>query len=125
MRGHFDLLPSIQWVGGSLPWELTSSMIWQDDEAGTIIVPVGFRTDLASVPRLPYVFALTGNRASMPAVLHDFLYHNDLVTREVADRIFYDAMTALNDPKSKLLRVLMYNGVRFFGGRHWRNGSKR
>lgn len=119
MRGHFELLPSLVWVGGKLPWELASTMIYVDDVIGEIIVPVGFRTDLASVPRLPYVYALTGARAHMPAVLHDFLYRHDVCPRKEADRIFYDAMTALGDPRSRFLRRIMYYGVRLFGERHW------
>ena len=35
----------------------------------TITIPAGFKTDLASVPRLPFAYWLTGGTANRPAVL--------------------------------------------------------
>jgi hypothetical protein len=40
------------------------------------VVPAGFKSNLASVPRLPVVFWLVGRRGDAAAVLHDWLYEN-------------------------------------------------
>jgi hypothetical protein len=61
----------------------------------TIRVPEGFYTDLASVPRVPVIYTLWGNRAHHEAVLHDYLYRIDAepaATYEQANRVFLEAM---------------------------------
>lgn len=82
-----------------------------------IYVPAGFATDLASVPRLPLVYLLTGDSASEAAVIHDFLYFTHSVPRILADAIFREASAASRVPWWK--RNLMWAGVRVFGGSHW------
>ena len=66
------------------------SVIYQ----GTITVPAGFYTDFASVPRLPLVYSLFGDMGHMGAVVHDYLYYTAMVARNIADRIFFEAMRA-------------------------------
>lgn len=80
-------------------------------------VPVGFVTDLASVPRLPIVYWLCGGRANKPAVLHDFLYSTGLVPRAHADAIFREAMAVVG--VSRIIRNLMWLGVRLGGASHY------
>ena len=60
------------------------------------VVPVGFQTDLASVPRVPFVYESWGNRAHREAVLHDYLYRiGDMaVSFSDANRVFLEAMTS-------------------------------
>jgi hypothetical protein len=65
------------------------------DDILPIRVPIGFQTDLASVPRVPLVFLWWGDRAHRPAVLHDYLYRTDSnpsVDRATADRTFRQAI---------------------------------
>jgi hypothetical protein len=81
------------------------------------LVPVGFRTNLASVPRLPVVYWLCGGRANKPAVLHDYLYSTGQVPREVADAVFREAMEVVGVPKA--YRWLMWAGVRLGGSSHY------
>ncbi len=58
---------------------------------GDWIVPAGFDTDLASIPRIfqPFISKLEGVEA---AVLHDWFYRFKVVPRAQADRIFLEAM---------------------------------
>jgi len=82
----------------------------------TVIVPDGFETDLASVPRIPLVFWFWGGRSHREGVLHDYLYRKDsipVVARDVADRIFYEAMACRG--KSWNVRWFMFLGVRVGG----------
>lgn len=97
-------------------WTLSSALIYKSDIVGLIVVPVGFETDFASVPRLPLFFALWGDRAHSEAVLHDFLYRIDCLppaTRLEADHVFLEAMKVRLKPHH--IRWPMFLGVRFFG----------
>ena len=48
--------------------------VYCSDKIGVIVVPAGFITDFASVPRLPFVYMFFGGVGDEAAVLHDWLY---------------------------------------------------
>lgn len=99
-------------------WLVAAPFLYQSDVAGqTFTVPVGFQTDLASVPRLPIVFLLTGDTSREAAVVHDYLYSTHLVPRNVADAVLREASAVTQVPSWR--RWLMWAGVRVFGGSHW------
>ncbi|MGB5217383.1 MAG: DUF1353 domain-containing protein [Smithella sp.] len=88
-----------------------------------VIVPEGFITDLASVPRLPIVYDMWGDRAHREAVIHDFLYCcdcNPVVTRGQADQVFLEAMKVRK--VFVHIRYPMFWAVRSAG---WCNWHKR
>lgn len=84
------------------------------------IVPAGFVSDLASVPRLPLAFWIFGDTAHQSAVLHDYLYEfgataaRPPIDRELLDRVFLAAMEA--EGLSWWRRRLMFAAVRLAGG---------
>lgn len=86
-----------------------------------IVVPAGFKTDFASVPRIFWpIFPPDGPHAKA-AVVHDMLYqtrglHGEY-TREECDEIFADAMTLLGVQSWRAW--VMYRAVRRFGGLHF------
>lgn len=80
----------------------------------TYVIPAGFNTDFASVPRLPVAFLLTGGTADRPAIVHDFLYRTGAEDRKTCDAIFAEAMKATGVASWR--RSLMWAGVRI-GGR--------
>jgi len=90
-----------------------------------IVVPKGFISDCASIPRLlwPIIGQPFDWRWRKESVLHDFLYRTNgqIVTRKVADQIFYDALRegGLRYTKAKA----MYLGVRLFGWLPWGNNQ--
>lgn len=99
-------------------WILTKPFVYRSLVAGTtFIVPEGFITDLASVPRLPVVYWLTGATCDEAAVVHDFLYTTQVVTREMADAVLSEASAVMGVPTWR--RGLMWAGVRVGGGSHW------
>ena len=57
-------------------WKLLEPLVYESDLLGCrITVPVGFITDMESVPRwLPIVYALLYGEAHAAGVLHDYLY---------------------------------------------------
>jgi hypothetical protein len=83
-----------------------------------IIVPAGFVTDFASVPRIPIAYELCGAKANEASVVHDYLYSNGkLCTRAQADAVFKEAMLLSGVPKWRA--NIMWAGVRLFGGSHF------
>lgn len=81
-----------------------------------VTVPTGFETDLASVPRLPFIFTLWGGRAHREGVLHDYLYRIDAkpeTARGTADSVFKEAMSLRGKPW--YVRYPMFVGVRVGG----------
>jgi len=99
-------------------WQLTAPLLYQSDLLGrTITVPAGFKTDLASVPRLPVVYLLTGNTSVEAAVVHDFLYTFPTTTRKTADAVLQEASAVTGVPLWR--RKLMWAGVRIGGDSHW------
>jgi len=81
--------------GGAGEWCLMAPLIYEANDGTIYTVPTGFSCDFASVPRIPVIYALYGNRAHRPAVLHDYLLYSKEVTRRVADDLFYEAMLSI------------------------------
>ena len=88
-----------------------------------IIVPEGFRTDLASIPPAVTPILPVNDTHMKAAVLHDFMYRDQMVTRSLADRIFLAAMRELKIPGWKAWA--MYAAVRLFGGRAWEKNAAK
>lgn len=76
-----------------------------------IVVPVGFKTDGASVPRLPLAFMLTGATAMKAAVVHDWLLVRQ-ISKDTAAKVFLEAMVA--EGVTKWRRTVMYWAVKLW-----------
>ena len=99
-------------------WVLLVPLVYRSDIPGVGVdgvlrVPTGFDTDFASVPRLPFMFWLLGDRGHAAAVVHDYLYRTAIVTRATADRVFHEALRA--DGEDAVSSWLMWTGVRVGG----------
>jgi hypothetical protein len=94
-------------------WEIDEPLVYKSDYLSVnIIVPSGFQTDFASVPRLPIIYFLYGDRAHRESVIHDYLYRTDsvpTVSKSLADNIFFEAMKARD--KAWFVRYPMKWGV--------------
>ena len=98
-------------------WFETHTETEKEDE------PLWFETDFASVPRVPIVYDIWGNRAHREAVLHDYLYRIDsipVVSYSQANNIFKEAMISTGKPWR--IYFFMWLGV-VFGG--WTSYHKR
>lgn len=104
-------------------WRLLEQFIYDSDVAGQrIIVPAGYVTDFASVPRIPIAYLLFGGRANAAATIHDWLYTVGTLPKRVCDAVFYEAMRA---SKMRWWRAWwMWLGVALGGGRAWRECRK-
>lgn len=77
------------------------------------IVPTGFITDFATVPKcLQWLYKPNG-KYTRSAVLHDYLYITPM-NRKEADKIFHKAM--ITDGVSEFTADIFYRAVRWFGG---------
>jgi len=100
--------------------------LWYITKVGVrIIVPKGFLTDGASIPRLawriigsPFTGKYTGG-----SLVHDWLYHTQTCTRSYADSIFKEAMEVSG--VSWLKRNSMWLAVRTFGFIPWNYHKRR
>ncbi len=96
-------------------WVLLVPLVYKSDVPGVgyVSVPGGFDTDFASVPRLPFMYWLLGDRANHAAVIHDYLYRTALVPRATADQVFREA--AAVEGVNVVARWAMWGGIRIGG----------
>lgn len=111
-------------------WWVVDSEYHLHSAEGHLVIPTGFLTDGASVPRAFWGLLQPMSEYTAIAVIHDFFYrHKGVVkwqshtlggttievTRRRADVIFRDGMIFLNVAKWKV--PVMYQAVRKFGPR--------
>ena len=85
-------------------WVLHSPLTYVVGTSGdSMVIPAGFVTDFASIPkRAQGVFSPTGPY-SAPAVLHDWLYWTRKCSREEADGLFARAMQETETPNETIV----------------------
>ena len=89
-----------------------------------IVVPSGFVTDFASIPRIFWSVLSPTDQYGKAALLHDYCYVTHYKKdRDYCDKIFKEAMLVLKVPPWKL--YTMYWGVRIFGEQAWNNAKMR
>lgn len=96
-------------------WLLTEDLSYElPDGQGAVVVPAGFLTDFASIPRpLWSLVGGPGGPWAPASVVHDYLYRTGLVPRAEADAIFYRVMTEAGIRTTKAW--LMWLAVRVAG----------
>lgn len=97
------------------PLKYYSSVHWRGRHIGLIVVPRGFETDLASVPRLPVAWMLAGGIANRPSVIHDWLCDSRRFTSRIAAAVFAEACAAEGIVFWR--RAIMWAAVRCCGPR--------
>lgn len=122
----------VQAVIDSDEWILLEPFKWHVGEYNSeeiIIVPQGFRTDFASIPKLIRAFINPVGKIKPAALVHDYLYNLRGVyadpangnirkySRKESDGIFLQIMKAVNMPW--LERHSAYRGVRLGGWAFW------
>ena len=87
-----------------------------------IIVPLDFKTDLASIPRTFWsIYSPAKTEYILPAIVHDYLYTcEQTYSREQADNIFYNLLVKNNVPYFRA--YLFYCGTRLFGEKYYHVG---
>ena len=88
-----------------------------------LLIPQGFETDFASVPRFFWRVLPPWDKHLRAALLHDFLYQDGRFSQAVCDEYFNDAMVSLGIAPWK--RWLLYRAVKYFGGIAYRKHRAR
>lgn len=101
--------------------EVISPLEYTTGDGTKYTVPVGFKTNFASIPRIFWgIIAPTGKHTNA-SILHDYLYENGYklgVSRKRADKIFYDAM--IDSSVANLTANIMWFCVRAFAYFHYK-----
>jgi hypothetical protein len=101
---------------------LLQDFVFISPTKGKVVVKEGFDTDYASIPRIFWSIYSPDGSYTKAAVVHDFLYWDQSVTREEADQVFLEGMEELGVPWPR--RQLLYRSVRAFGWLAW-NKNRR
>jgi len=133
---------------GRKQWKLTDWFIYESSTVGLILVPPGYVTDFASVPRLPIIYLFFGGQSDEEGTLHDFLYSvphstgtGQVVDRALADKVLrgaryscirvdlsdYEKVSALslaNNVWAYCSAWCFWAGVRLVGWRYWQKELK-
>jgi hypothetical protein len=98
------------------PFAYVTSWRWQ------FTVPTGFKTDLASIPRIFWNILPPFGKYTEAAVLHDWLYRTHLVPRPDADEVLLEAMELGHT--GRVTRWVIYIAVRLFGWPAWHDEKR-
>lgn len=84
-----------------------------------LIIPIGYKTDFASVPRTLWGIIQTSGRHNLATVIHDWLYDNRLYNRKFADKemLYWLLISGC----SKVKAYTMYYACRIGGKKWWVN----
>lgn len=107
---------------------LTSVIGWdpepkQANAYQSVRVPIGFVTDFASIPRIFWSLLPPDGLYSYAAVIHDFLYWEQYLTRETSDAIFKMCMEDFKI--NAALVAAIHAAVRIGGGFAWEENARR
>jgi hypothetical protein len=109
-------------VRGTRTWVVLQELAYQTHAYDKIRVPIGFTTDLASVPQLFQNLFPKDGKYKDAAVVHDYLYSTQGLygkfTRKQSDKIFSQAMKDLG--VSWWRRSMIYRAVRIGGAGSWK-----
>jgi len=100
-------------------WKTQSELVYFvgcEDSDWKIVVPIGFVTDLASIPWPISSLLPKSGRYNSASVLHDFICREGVYDRKMCDYIMLEAMEVLK--VSWIKRHAIYRGLRMFGWIH-------
>lgn len=109
-------------------WELLRDFVYVSPRWGTLVVPAGFVTDLASVPAFGRWYVSRDGDHLKPAIIHDFGYVKECesapgpwarMDRRDVDKLFLEAML-VRGIRPTQARVI-YAAVRIGGERTFRD----
>lgn len=98
-------------------WEHQQPFGFRSKNGKEYWAPIGHRTDFCSVPRVPGVYDILGNRARRAGSIHDDLYGRGVVPREEADELLREMLVL--DGISECEAEQFYLAVRAFGASHY------
>jgi Protein of unknown function (DUF1353) len=114
------MVPFADWdyyyTKGVVDWEPSAGSLQ------AVKIPIGFVTDLASIPRVFWSLLSPHARYTYPAVVHDYLYWEQPCDRDIADQVLKLAMQEMDVAKVTVLAI--YEAVHVGGARAWSSNAK-
>lgn len=106
-------------IRGTRELTLTAPLTYKTEKGELITAPAGFKTDLASIPRILWSWLSPDDpQIRDAAVIHDYLYTvRDKGTRKEADELLVEMMKSLS--ASWFTRELVWTAVRVGGSAYW------
>ena len=99
---------------------------WKPNDASSnlqeVIVPAGFVTDFASIPRPFWSLLRPDGEYAYAAVIHDYLYWTQGRPRAVSDKIFKQAMEDFGVDAVTVATI--YEAVRIGGASAWKENAR-
>lgn len=107
---------------------LLNTLVLEDEKVGVVMVPVGFKTDFASIRILHNIFlfvlySLVAGYGNYSATVHDYLYAETKLPRDVCDGVLYRALRA--EGIAKWRAWLFWAGVRVGGQKAYMKHRQR
>jgi len=105
-------------------YELLEDVSFKLSNGFQITIPKGYKWDLSSVPRFLWWLLPPDGDFQIGALIHDFLYENNLQSRKFADQEMYKWSCTISGTKNLLSLRNLDNkirliGVRLFGWYVW------
>lgn len=113
----FCAIPSLDISDVDDEWILAGPLIYSDVDGRSFVIPRGFVTDLASIPRVFHPLIKVNGKHRPAAIVHDWLYETQRLTRAQSDLVFLRAMQDCGVRWSQ--RWVMYLVVRAGGWLPW------
>lgn len=120
-------------------WEVNKNWFYILSNGIKIVIPAGFTTDLASVPRLAWPIISPFGVLLIPGLIHDFAYrYNYLwavdengmlfkydvgIGKEFWDELFKTVGNEVN--KIPYINEIAYLSLKWFGGKAWKENRER
>lgn len=113
------MVPFADWdyyyTKGIVEWEPPSGSL------PAVRIPVGFVTDLASIPKVFWSLLSPHARYTYPAIVHDYLYWEQPCDRSTADQVLKMAMQEMQVAQATVL--VIYGAVRLGGLNAWSSNA--
>lgn len=103
-------------------WYLRQALTWEAKSGYTVDVPQGFVTDFASVPRPIWWLFPRWAKYGNAAVVHDYCYWMQDISRKQADAVILEGMKDLG--VGWITCMLIYWALRLFGWVAWRQNKR-
>ena len=104
-------------------WRLLSDIEIELSNGQPVVIKAGYYTDLSSSPKWLWSMFPPFGDFLLAALIHDWLYSNNIGSREDADLEMFYLSQAVNG--NELDNVIRYNAVRCFGKSWWDRAAGR
>jgi DNA-binding Lrp family transcriptional regulator len=100
-------------------YRLLNDVIVTMSNGNPLLIPEGFKWDLSSSPRFLWAIFPPDGDFEIAALIHDYLYQNQIYSRKFSDREMY-AWSKVANKKNPVDNFLRYIAVRALGWLVWK-----